>query len=223
MFVHVIKLMRVKLMRALTCVSLATGLALAAGIGPALAQGAPSVDQIVEALRPKHLTRSLDTSTPMPSASAPNSESQFLDSLRNRSARSITFTEREKINSIEPGKQGLDLGEITFAYNSAKLTPSAMPAVRNLGEALSRAELKGSTFLIEGHTDAKGGVAYNQRLSERRAEAVKRFLVAEYHVPAANLVAVGYGKSRPKNPSDPLAAENRRVRVINTSANVANE
>jgi outer membrane protein OmpA-like peptidoglycan-associated protein len=213
-----------KLMRALACSLLAIGLALGTGIGSALtAEQQPSVDQIIQALKPKPLTRSLDSLTAPPSESTQNpAESQFIDSLRNRATRSITLNEREKIATIAQDKRGIDF-EINFEYNSAKIAPSAMPTARNLGEALTGADLKGSTFIIEGHTDAKGSDLSNQKLSERRADTIKRFLVNQYKVPAAELVAVGYGKSRLKNPNDPFGAENRRVRVVNMAANMANK
>jgi outer membrane protein OmpA-like peptidoglycan-associated protein len=198
---------------------LAAGFALATGTRSRLAAEQPSVDQIIEALTPKNLTRSLTTS---PAESARNADDmQFLNTLRNRATHSITFNEREKIATIVQDKQSFDF-EINFEYNSAKIPPSAMPTARHLGEALTSADLKGNTFIIEGHTDAKGGNLSNQKLSERRADAVKRFLVAEYKIPAADLVAVGYGKSRLKSPDDPIGAENRRVRVVNMTANVAN-
>jgi outer membrane protein OmpA-like peptidoglycan-associated protein len=78
--------------------------------------------------------------------------------------------------------------------------------------------------MLAGHTDGKGGDAFNQDLSERRAEAVKRYLIARYKLPAANLIAVGYGKSMLKNQANPFAAENRRVQVVNmTAKNVAGQ
>jgi outer membrane protein OmpA-like peptidoglycan-associated protein len=209
-----------KTLRSIACLLLALGLALTAGTGSIFADDSPSVDQIIKALKPQ-LTRSLDTSISPPSAAA-DQESQFVDSLRNRAARSITFSERENLATITPKKQGIDL-EITFEYASAKLSSASMPMARNIGEALSSAELKGGTFVVEGHTDAKGSTRYNQRLSDQRADAVKRFLIEQYKIPASNLVAVGYGKSRLKNPNDPSAAENRRVRVINMAANIANQ
>jgi OmpA family len=73
-------------------------------------------------------------------------------------------------------------------------------------------------FLVAGHTDAKGGTTYNQKLSEHRAEAVKRFLVRRFDIPEENLVTVGYGKQQLKNRDDPFAAENRRVQVVNLKA-----
>jgi outer membrane protein OmpA-like peptidoglycan-associated protein len=68
-----------------------------------------------------------------------------------------------------------------------------------------------------GSTDAKGSETYNQGLSERRADAVKRFLLEQYGIDAGNLVTVGYGKTHLKNPAEPLSGENRRVQVINAT------
>ena len=90
-----------------------------------------------------------------------------------------------------------------------------MPQVAALGDALSSADLKGRTFVVAGHTDAKGGESYNQELSERRAEAVRRFLQEKYGIEPSNLVTVGYGKSQLKTPTAPLAGENRRVQIVN--------
>ena len=87
--------------------------------------------------------------------------------------------------------------------------------MKALGEALASPELKNSTFIIAGHTDAKGGESYNQGLSERRADSIKKYLVDKQSIPAANLVTVGYGKTQLKNTSDPLGGENRRVQVVN--------
>ena len=69
--------------------------------------------------------------------------------------------------------------------------------------------------MLAGHTDAKGGDDYNQGLSERRAEAVKRYLIERYRIQPDHLVAVGYGEKQLKAPTDPLGAENRRVQIVN--------
>ncbi len=209
---------RAKLARMAACASLSTGLALAIGVGSALAQEVPSVQQIIEALKPEDSTRS---PTLPHSEAVPGPESQIRDILGRRS-RSLTPWMQKKVEEFEHVKRGINI-EINFEYGSAKLARSAMPAARNLGEALTSPELRGSTFLISGHTDAKGGVEFNQRLSKRRADAVSRFLVGQYKIPAKDLLTVGLGKSELKNPSDPFGAENRRVRVTNTAANVANE
>jgi outer membrane protein OmpA-like peptidoglycan-associated protein len=84
-----------------------------------------------------------------------------------------------------------------------------------LARALGNPELKGATFLIGGHTDAAGSDSYNQSLSERRAEAVKIFLTEQFKLSPEQLLAIGFGRSQLKNTTDPLAAENRRVQIVN--------
>lgn len=129
-------------------------------------------------------------------------------------SRSLSLGERERMAEIAPKRPKVNLN-INFEYNSASLSPRAEPQLRDLGKALSDAELAGSIIMLGGHTDAKGGDDYNQRLSERRAETVKRFLVQNYRIPAENLISAGYGRNGLKNPADPLAAENRRVEIVN--------
>jgi outer membrane protein OmpA-like peptidoglycan-associated protein len=68
--------------------------------------------------------------------------------------------------------------------------------------------------VVAGYTDAVGGEAYNQDLSERRADAIKRVLVEKYGLDGDNLVTVGYGKTKLKDPDHPMAPANRRVQVV---------
>ena len=70
-----------------------------------------------------------------------------------------------------------------------------------------------TTTVVEGHTDSKGSDAYNQKLSERRASAVRDVLVNQYGVEASRVNAAGYGESRPvaDNATDAGRAVNRRV------------
>ncbi len=198
----------------LACVVLAAGLALPAGLGIALAGEPTSADQIIRALKPAKITRGLSASPA--DAARRADETRFVDTLRNRTTRSLTTTEREQIASIAQTKPSIDL-EVNFDYDSATIGSGAQPQVTALGQALSSADLKGRTFIVAGYTDAKGADAYNQSLSERRADAVKRFLSEKYGIEAANLVTVGYGKTKLKNSSDPFAGDNRRVQVVNVS------
>jgi outer membrane protein OmpA-like peptidoglycan-associated protein len=200
-------------LKLVACVALAVSLALPTGIGLALAAEQPSAEQIIKALTPR-VTRGLTTS-PADAARA-SEEGSFIDTLRNRTTRSLTTDEREKVASIAKSKPSIDL-EITFEYNSATIASKALPQVTALGDALTSADLKGRTFIVAGHTDAKGGDTYNQSLSERRADAVKRFLLEKYGIDASNLVTVGYGKTQLKVPSSPFLAENRRVQVVNVA------
>ena len=178
-------------------------------------------DTIVRALQPKPLTRSLSAQTPADSAAAV-AEGRFVETLRNRKTRSLSSGEREEIATIAADKPNIDL-EITFDYNSADISAASLPSVQALGKALSDPNLKGSTFVVAGYTDAAGGETYNQDLSERRADTIKRYLTDKYGIVGSDLVTVGYGKSRPKNPSDPMDPANRRVQVVNMANKTASK
>ncbi len=99
---------------------------------------------------------------------------------------------------------------VPFAFNSAKLAPDAFEALDNIAEGIKLVQLPGD-LIIEGHTDAKGGDAYNLKLSVRRAAAVKRYFAQHHKIAANKLKAVGKGRTEPLNGKDPLASENRRV------------
>src|SRR3569832_953925 len=74
-------------------------------------------------------------------------------------------------------------------------------------------------------TGAVGGYEYNLRLSQRRAAAVKQYMVARHGIPAQTLEVVGMGKSQPLIPQNPYAAENRRVqfRAVDLSSTHAQQ
>jgi outer membrane protein OmpA-like peptidoglycan-associated protein len=175
-------------------------------------------DTIVRALQPKPLTRGLSVESPAASAA----EGRFVETLRNRKTRSLSSGEREEIATIAAEKPNIDL-EITFDYNSADISATSTPSVQALGKALSDPNLKGSTFVVAGYTDAAGGEAYNQDLSERRADTIKRYLTEKYGIAGGDLVTVGYGKSRLKNPNDPMDPANRRVQVVNMANKTASK
>jgi outer membrane protein OmpA-like peptidoglycan-associated protein len=199
-------------------VSVATLGAAMSFAGTALAQEKNvTEDQILRALAPekKPLTRGLSTgpqTTVDPTATA--AETKFVDKIRGRSTRSLSSAEREEIAAMVKDKPKIDL-EINFDYNSADISAKSLPSVQALGRALTNTEIKGSTFVVAGHTDAAGSDAYNQDLSERRADSIKRYLVDKYGINGADLVTVGYGESKLKDSSQPLAEVNRRVQVVN--------
>ncbi len=165
--------------------------------------------QIIDALKPKVKTRGLTSSR---DSARDVEQMRFIESLPK--TRSLTLQEREQVAAVAKEKASIDL-EVYFDYNSANVRADAMDRVSSLGRALTSSELKGSTFFIAGHTDAKGSENYNQGLSERRAESMKRVLIETYGVPAENLVTAGYGKEKLKNPGDPFGGENRRVQIVN--------
>jgi outer membrane protein OmpA-like peptidoglycan-associated protein len=195
---------------------LTIGTALLFGIGQARAADDVTEDQIVKALTPQKkapLTRGLSIGPQADQAPNP-AETKLLNSVRGRATRSLSNSEREEIAAAAKDKPNIDL-TITFDYNSADISAKSLPEVQKLGRALTNDDLKGSTFLLAGHTDAAGSDNYNQDLSERRADSIKRYLMDNFHIAATDLVTVGYGKSKLKDPGQPLAEVNRRVQVVN--------
>jgi len=181
-------------------------------------------DDILGALyvKPQPLTRGLSVGAPQVDAAAKAKEDTFLASIRNRKTRSLSLGEREEIAEIASNKPKIDL-EINFDFNSSSIRASSIPSVQALGQALSDPKLKGSTFIVAGHTDGVGGDAFNQDLSERRADTIKRYLVDNYHLANSDLVTVGYGKSKLKDAQDPTDAVNRRVQVVNMDTKTASK
>jgi outer membrane protein OmpA-like peptidoglycan-associated protein len=100
---------------------------------------------------------------------------------------------------------------ILFAFNSAVLDREALPVLEGVAQYLKAEPLK--RLLIEGHTDNIGGDAYNLDLSQKRAEAVKAYLVAAGGIDAARLDAIGKGLTQPVagNAMPEGRAQNRRV------------
>jgi outer membrane protein OmpA-like peptidoglycan-associated protein len=194
------------------------GAALSFGVATATAgDNNVTEDQIVRALVPvkKPLTRGLSVGPQVePDPAAVAAEGRFVQTIRGRTTRSLSNTEREEIATIVKDKPKIDL-EINFDYNSAEISARSLSSVQALGNALTNPDLKGSTFVVAGHTDAAGGESYNQDLSERRADAIKRYLIDKYGIAASDLVTVGYGKSKLKDPANPMADANRRVQVVN--------
>jgi outer membrane protein OmpA-like peptidoglycan-associated protein len=98
---------------------------------------------------------------------------------------------------------------VKFKYNSDVLEPEAKLNLDEFAKALKDPNLSASSFLVEGHTDARGSADYNLNLSERRARAVVGYL-RERGVDEAKLVPRGYGQSKPLV-ADKFSGDNRRV------------
>ena len=98
---------------------------------------------------------------------------------------------------------------VRFKYNSDMIEPEARINLDEFAKALKTPQLGSSRFIVEGHTDATGTPSYNLELSQRRAQAVVRYL-GERGVEASKLEARGYGQNKPIA-ADPFSGENRRV------------
>jgi outer membrane protein OmpA-like peptidoglycan-associated protein len=104
---------------------------------------------------------------------------------------------------------------VNFGFNSAELTPEARKELDGVAEALSRGNTAKIEVVISGHTDAVGGADYNQKLSERRAEAARQYLITQHGIDGNRLTAKGFGKAQLLLPSDPTNELNRRVSFQN--------
>lgn len=104
--------------------------------------------------------------------------------------------------------------DVLFDFDKADIRSDAASALGQLA-TLIRAYPSGSATL-EGHTDSKGNDEYNQRLSERRAESVKRWLVEREGIEAGRLTPKGWGETKPVAGNDDEAGrqKNRRVEVV---------
>jgi OOP family OmpA-OmpF porin len=116
----------------------------------------------------------------------------------------------------EPAPEGpsekIVLRGVNFDFDKSNIRPDAAVI---LDEAVAALSGSSSAVSVEGHTDWVGSDAYNQGLSERRAESVRRYLV-EHGVDESRLSTVGYGESRPvaSNETREGRALNRRVELL---------
>jgi outer membrane protein OmpA-like peptidoglycan-associated protein len=103
-------------------------------------------------------------------------------------------------------------GNVTFAFDSAKLNPQFDPVLDKLAQTL--VEYNKTVIQVAGHTDSTGSHDYNMRLSQQRADSVKAYLTGQ-GVPANRLVTVGAGPDHPiaSNATEEGRAENRRVEI----------
>ena len=97
---------------------------------------------------------------------------------------------------------------INFRFDSAVIPADAYEYLDTVGTVLhSEPDV---SIVVEGHTDAKGGDAYNMKLSERRAKAVETYLVQKHRIAVSRIRAVGKGEGEPLT-ANPFDQTNRRV------------
>jgi OmpA-OmpF porin, OOP family len=110
---------------------------------------------------------------------------------------------------------------VLFDFNSDKILQNYSSDLDKLGRVLTTPQYSAYRVEIEGHTDNIGSDSYNRRISERRAESVKRYLVQHFPIQSDRLVVRGYGKSKPITSNDTPEGrdKNRRVEVVNLGIN----
>ena len=100
---------------------------------------------------------------------------------------------------------------INFAFDSAEILAESLTLLESVGEMMGIQSVAGKGIVVEGHTDAFGSDAYNQKLSERRARAIRQHLIGNYGVDPTRIIAVGKGERELYEADRPTAAINRRV------------
>jgi len=114
-------------------------------------------------------------------------------------------------NPVQAKSEGIGV-TIGFAYDSAEIKTEWLPTLDNLAQLLL--EDPEITLIVEGHTYAVGGPAYNQQLSEKRASSVTSYLIQNHGIKAGRLNVVGKGLGELLNFDDPQDSRNRRVQFI---------
>jgi outer membrane protein OmpA-like peptidoglycan-associated protein len=122
-----------------------------------------------------------------------------------------------KFASVKQEARGMVItlsGGVLFTSAKSDLLPSAQVKLNSVAEALTQQD-PDSKIVVEGHTDSQGGESYNQDLSQRRAQAVRDYLVSR-GIAADRVTSQGFGYSRSiaDNKSPEGRANNRRVEIV---------
>jgi outer membrane protein OmpA-like peptidoglycan-associated protein len=128
------------------------------------------------------------------------------------------LNELSRMANVKREQRGLVItlsGQVLFASNEDRLLPAATKSLDNVVAALKAMPQNAGKVVIEGHTDARGARAYNRDLAERRARAVRDYLIS--HGLTGDMFAIeGVGPDRPvaDNRSAEGRANNRRVEIV---------
>ncbi|MFW6055154.1 MAG: OmpA family protein [Thermodesulfobacteriota bacterium] len=139
---------------------------------------------------------------------AGNQIGRYMDKQEQDLRNAVAQTEAASIRRDQDILQATFDSEVLFDFDSSTLKTGAYQELGRVAAVLNK--YPQTTILVEGHTDATGPEDYNQTLSEKRAQAVKRALIQD-GVQESRIKAVGYGESQPISSSD---AMNRRVNII---------
>jgi peptidoglycan-associated lipoprotein len=138
-------------------------------------------------------------------------EEQRLAQLLASRGEDIPIKEAPTMEFVEPGREEKSvLKPIYFDYDKSNIRPEFQPVLEGIAQWLGKAPAR--QLLIEGHCDERGTDEYNLALGERRALAVRRYLVA-LGVAAERLHTISYGEEKPVDPGHDESswAKNRRA------------
>ena len=139
---------------------------------------------------------------------AGNQVGRYMDQQEQDLRNALAASEAASIKREEDILRATFKGEAYFDYDSSDLKPGAYPELRRIADVLIK--YPQTTIEVGGHTDIRGNADYNQKLSEKRAEAVTGELTRN-GIPPQRIRTVGYGESRPISSDH---ATNRRVEIL---------
>lgn len=148
-------------------------------------------------------------------------EARITAELRERRRREEKMREVRAIFSPEEGEVvirgdslAIRLYGLTFASGKAELRPEHFSLLTRVQRVMR--EFPEAPVTVEGHTDSRGNDEFNRALSQRRAIAVREYLLANMPISAERISAVGYGEDRPiaTNDTEEGRTKNRRIEVI---------
>jgi outer membrane protein OmpA-like peptidoglycan-associated protein len=104
--------------------------------------------------------------------------------------------------------------DVMFEFDRSTLLPRSEVTLDAVGEVMTK--YPSLSIEVAGHTDSVGSERYNQRLSERRATAVRQYLLGAFDIAPQRILAVGFGEARPvaTNATETGRALNRRVEFV---------
>jgi outer membrane protein OmpA-like peptidoglycan-associated protein len=112
---------------------------------------------------------------------------------------------------------------IPFDFNSSELNNAAKKQLDELGEAIQSEVLLGIFIELAGHTDERGTSDYNRRLSKKRVERAKNYLIRNYYIQANQINEIGYGETKPIIKNAKTESEHSVNRRVETSRWEQNE
>jgi outer membrane protein OmpA-like peptidoglycan-associated protein len=143
----------------------------------------------------------------------------IVGAMMDKQERELRQIEGVNVQRVDEDSLKVTVGnDVLFDYNSAGLRSASKQSLRDMADVFEK--YPNTTISVKGHTDSVGSAAYNERLSERRADSVENFLES-IGVSGSRIQSVGYGESSPRasNSTAQGRQSNRRVEIhINANA-----
>ncbi|MFN2342611.1 MAG: OmpA family protein [Desulfonatronovibrio sp.] len=138
---------------------------------------------------------------------AGNQIGAYMDRQENALQNAVATSDAASIRRQQDVLVATFQSELMFGFDSATIKPGGMNEISRVARVIT--QYPQTLLRVEGHTDQVGSEDYNQRLSERRAEAVQNALIQQ-NIDPRRLTSIGYGESQPISSED---AVNRRVEI----------